>query len=55
MPYETMIIQDILMAEDNFTFTELQNLDDETVQIIFQVKTCLNRGQKMKEKTQAKK
>jgi hypothetical protein len=48
---EFLEIQDILISLENFTYSELQVLDNETVQIIFEVKTFLSKGQKMKEKT----
>jgi hypothetical protein len=46
-------IRDILITQDNFTYTELQNLPDDTVRRIFDVKIYYAKGRKMAEKSQS--
>ncbi len=51
---ESQEIKQILLSKDNFTYTELDNLDAETVELIYDVINSYSKGQDFKAKNEKK-
>lgn len=54
-PEEQVMLKQILLTKENFTYTELENLEAETVEIIYEVIRGYNSGEEFKNKQETNK